>query len=107
MWVWGCVGVYASVCACVRACVRVRVCVCRRARMFARSHSCLHLCFPLSSSLSLRDKFGAGSVGLLTGDAAVNRDAPILVMTTEILRNMLYGRLVNILQHMRSMLCGG
>ena len=29
-------------------------------------------------------------MGLLTGDAAVNRDAPIVVMTTEILRNMLY-----------------
>eukprot|EP00897_Mesotaenium_endlicherianum_P009196 jgi/Mesen1/8304/ME000455S07464 len=34
--------------------------------------------------------FGEGNVGLLTGDAAVNRDAPIVVMTTEILRNMLY-----------------
>jgi len=31
-------------------------------------------------------------VGLMTGDAAVNRDAPILIMTTEILRNMLYAR---------------
>jgi superfamily II RNA helicase len=30
-------------------------------------------------------------VGLLTGDASINRDAPILVMTTEIFRNMLYG----------------
>ena len=28
-------------------------------------------------------------VGLLTGDVVVNRDAPILVMTTEVLRNML------------------
>lgn len=38
-----------------------------------------------------RDKFGFDLVGLLTGDASHNRDAPILVMTTEIFRNMLYG----------------
>ncbi|MBD3880798.1 DEAD/DEAH box helicase [Phormidium tenue FACHB-886] len=38
-----------------------------------------------------RDRFGADQVGLLTGDISINRDAPILVMTTEIFRNMLYG----------------
>ncbi len=38
-----------------------------------------------------REKFGFDFVGLLTGDASINRDAPILVMTTEIFRNMLYG----------------
>jgi superfamily II RNA helicase len=38
-----------------------------------------------------RDRFGAEQVGLLTGDVSINRDAPILVMTTEIFRNMLYG----------------
>ncbi|MEM8545873.1 MAG: RNA helicase [Cyanobacteria bacterium P01_H01_bin.119] len=38
-----------------------------------------------------RDEFGTDSVGLLTGDTSINRDAPILVMTTEIFRNMLYG----------------
>jgi len=38
-----------------------------------------------------RNRFGADRVGLLTGDTSVNRDAPILVMTTEIFRNMLYG----------------
>jgi superfamily II RNA helicase len=38
-----------------------------------------------------RDRFGAQQVGLLTGDTSINRDAPILVMTTEIFRNMLYG----------------
>lgn len=38
-----------------------------------------------------REKFGAQQVGLLTGDISINRDAPILVMTTEIFRNMLYG----------------
>ncbi|KAG0629390.1 hypothetical protein M758_1G100000 [Ceratodon purpureus] len=37
-----------------------------------------------------RELFGEENVGLLTGDAAVNREAPILIMTTEILRNMLY-----------------
>ncbi|MDJ0676079.1 MAG: RNA helicase [Calothrix sp. MO_167.B42] len=38
-----------------------------------------------------REQFGFDYVGLLTGDASINRDAPILVMTTEIFRNMLYG----------------
>jgi superfamily II RNA helicase len=38
-----------------------------------------------------RDQFGSETVGLLTGDLSINRDAPILVMTTEIFRNMLYG----------------
>src|SRR5271169_6876918 len=32
--------------------------------------------------------FGAENVGMLTGDAAVNRDAPILCCTAEILSNM-------------------
>jgi superfamily II RNA helicase len=35
--------------------------------------------------------FGSDSVGILTGDVKVNPHAPILVMTTEILRNALYG----------------
>lgn len=38
-----------------------------------------------------REQFGYEQVGLLTGDISINRDAPILVMTTEIFRNMLYG----------------
>ncbi|MGQ4648267.1 DEAD/DEAH box helicase [Lyngbya aestuarii] len=38
-----------------------------------------------------REQFGAEHVGLVTGDISVNREAPILVMTTEIFRNMLYG----------------
>ncbi len=33
---------------------------------------------------------GEESVGLLTGDHMVNPDAPVVVMTTEVLRNMLY-----------------
>src|SRR5215470_1046140 len=36
-------------------------------------------------------EFGADKVGILTGDVKVNPHAPILVMTTEILRNALYG----------------
>ena len=32
---------------------------------------------------------GTSRVGLLTGDASINRGAPIVVMTTEVLRNML------------------
>ena len=31
-----------------------------------------------------------GQVGLMTGDVVIDPEAPILVMTTEILRNMLY-----------------
>jgi ATP-dependent RNA helicase HelY len=35
-------------------------------------------------------RYGVDRVGLLTGDNAVNGEAPIVVMTTEVLRNMLY-----------------
>ncbi|MCZ7422850.1 MULTISPECIES: DEAD/DEAH box helicase [unclassified Micromonospora] len=38
----------------------------------------------------LVDRYGAAQVGLLTGDNAINGDAPVVVMTTEVLRNMLY-----------------
>jgi ATP-dependent RNA helicase HelY len=36
--------------------------------------------------------YGADRVGLLTGDNTINGDASIVVMTTEVLRNMIYGR---------------
>src|SRR5215510_15097561 len=36
-------------------------------------------------------RYGTGSVGLLTGDNSINGEAPVVVMTTEVLRNMLYG----------------
>src|SRR3954470_12020890 len=35
-------------------------------------------------------RYGADRVGLLTGDTTVNGEAPVVVMTTEVLRNMLY-----------------
>jgi ATP-dependent RNA helicase HelY len=35
-------------------------------------------------------RHGAERIGLLTGDTAINGDAPVVVMTTEVLRNMLY-----------------
>jgi ATP-dependent RNA helicase HelY len=35
-------------------------------------------------------RYDTGTVGLLTGDNAINGDAPVVVMTTEVLRNMLY-----------------
>ncbi len=35
-------------------------------------------------------RYGAERVGLLTGDQSINGDAPVVVMTTEVLRNMLY-----------------
>ncbi len=37
-----------------------------------------------------REQFGSQNVGLMTGDLSVNREASIVVMTTEIFRNMLY-----------------
>ena len=35
-------------------------------------------------------RYGADQVGLLTGDNSINGEAPVVVMTTEVLRNMLY-----------------
>lgn len=35
-------------------------------------------------------QYGADKVGLLTGDTSINSEANIVVMTTEVLRNMLY-----------------
>jgi ATP-dependent RNA helicase HelY len=35
-------------------------------------------------------RYGPAEVGLLTGDTAINGEAPVVVMTTEVLRNMLY-----------------
>ncbi len=37
-------------------------------------------------------RYGAENVGLMTGDVTINRNAPIIVMTTEVLRNMLYNQ---------------
>jgi ATP-dependent RNA helicase HelY len=37
-------------------------------------------------------RHGSSSVGLLTGDTSINSEAPIVVMTTEVLRNMIYAR---------------
>ena len=37
------------------------------------------------------EKYGSEKVGLLTGDTSINRNAQIVVMTTEVFRNMLYG----------------
>ena len=38
----------------------------------------------------LTARYGPERVGLLTGDNTINGEAPIVVMTTEVLRNMLY-----------------
>lgn len=40
----------------------------------------------------LVERYGSDKVGLLTGDTNVNSEAPVVVMTTEVLRNMLYAR---------------
>lgn len=38
------------------------------------------------------EQYGEERVGLLTGDNSINSEAPVVVMTTEVLRNMLYER---------------
>jgi superfamily II RNA helicase len=40
----------------------------------------------------LQNLYGAHKVGLVTGDNAVNPEAPVVVMTTEVLRNMIYSQ---------------
>ena len=35
-------------------------------------------------------RHGSANVGLLTGDSSINGEAPVVVMTTEVLRNMMY-----------------
>ena len=35
-------------------------------------------------------RYGGDRVGLLTGDIAINRGAPVTIMTTEVFRNMIY-----------------
>jgi ATP-dependent RNA helicase HelY len=40
----------------------------------------------------LTNRYGVGEVGLLTGDNAIDGDAATVVMTTEVLRNMIYAR---------------
>ncbi|WP_235750645.1 DEAD/DEAH box helicase [Nigerium massiliense] len=40
----------------------------------------------------LVERHGPDNVGLLTGDTSLNSEAPIVVMTTEVLRNMIYAR---------------
>ena len=38
----------------------------------------------------LASRYGSEYVGLMTGDVTINRNADIVVMTTEVLRNLLY-----------------
>ncbi len=38
----------------------------------------------------LKEMYGDHQVGLLTGDTTINSEAPLVVMTTEVLRNMIY-----------------
>ncbi|MEX0832059.1 MAG: DEAD/DEAH box helicase [Nitriliruptoraceae bacterium] len=40
----------------------------------------------------LVERYGTGKIGLLTGDRSINGSAPVVVMTTEVLRNMIYER---------------
>lgn len=39
----------------------------------------------------LKQRYGEHNVGVLTGDTSQNREARVVVMTTEVFRNMLYG----------------
>ena len=47
--------------------------------------------------LELVNRYGAERVGLLTGDTNQNGDAQIVVMTTEVLRNMIYANSNNLI----------
>lgn len=47
--------------------------------------------------LELLARYGADRVGLLTGDTNQNADAQIVVMTTEVLRNMIYANSNNLI----------
>jgi ATP-dependent RNA helicase HelY len=42
--------------------------------------------------LELRERLGPGRVGILTGDVSIRADADVVVMTTEVLRNMIYAQ---------------
>lgn len=45
-------------------------------------------------SIICSEAFGDSNIGLITGDSAINKDAQVVIMTTEILRNMLYQRYI-------------
>jgi ATP-dependent RNA helicase HelY len=60
----------------------------------ARGHKCFYTT-PIKALSNqkyadLVRRYGPDQVGLLTGDNSVNGEAPVVVMTTEVLRNMLY-----------------
>ncbi len=60
----------------------------------ARSRRCIYTA-PIKALSNqkyseLVSRLGEENVGLLTGDVTVNREAPILIVTTEVLRNMLF-----------------
>jgi hypothetical protein len=38
----------------------------------------------------MRERFGADRVGLQTGDVSLNPEGQVVVMTTEVLRNIMY-----------------
>lgn len=64
----------------------------------SRGHRCFYTT-PLKALSNqkfgdLRRVYGEDNVGLLTGDVSVNRNAAIVVMTTEVYRNMLYGTIL-------------
>ncbi len=40
---------------------------------------------------SFQKTYGEENVGLITGDVKINKDAPIVIMTTEVYRNMIFG----------------
>jgi superfamily II helicase len=67
--------------------------------MALRSNSRCYYTTPLKALSNqklydFRQKYGDDKVGLLTGDTSINREAPIVVMTTEVFRNMLYGTIL-------------
>ena len=68
---------------------RARRCTSRRcARAGARSTPRRSRRSSREKFFALCDDFGAENVGMLTGDASINRDAPIICCTAEVLANM-------------------
>ena len=44
---------------------------------------------------NFQKNYGEENVGLITGDTKINKDAPIVIMTTEVYRNMIFGERFN------------
>ena len=100
-----CAALLLSTCACLRSllrsvtvpsdgldrCANCSASICTRdLPCRGASPSCIIVQASSSSGARVQEVFGEDRVGLCTGDISVNNTAPVLVMTTEILRNHTY-----------------